>query len=62
MADREFIGKQWFATLDDYELPYYIRIRQNALVSYRGRTRSAKVLFRDLKPGQARRLRKPRLV
>ena len=62
VADREFIGKQWFTTLDDYGLPYYIRIRQNALVTYRGRTRSARVLFRDLKTGQARRLRKPRLV
>lgn len=62
VADREFIGKQWFTTLDDYALPYYIRIRQNALVSYRGRTRSARVLFRDLKTGQTRRLRKPRLV
>lgn len=62
VADREFIGKQWFATLDHYKLPYYIRIRQNALVSYRGRTRSARVLFRDLKTGQTRRLRKPRLV
>lgn len=62
VADREFIGKQWLATLDHYGLPYYIRIRQNARVSYRGRTRSAKVLFRDLKTGQARQLRKPRLV
>lgn len=62
VADREFIGRQWFTTLDDYALPYYIRIRQNALVSYRGRTWSARVLFRDLKTGQTRRLRKPRLV
>ncbi len=62
VADREFIGKQWFETLDDYGLPYFIRIRQNARVSYRGRTRTAKTLFRDLAPGQARRLRKPRLV
>ena len=51
MADREFIGKQWFTTLDDYGLPYYIRIRQNARMTYRGRTRSARVLFRDLKTG-----------
>ncbi len=62
VADREFIGKQWLRTLDDYGLPYYIRIRQNALVSYRGRTHSACVLFRDLKPGQSRHLRKRRLV
>jgi hypothetical protein len=62
VADREFIGKQWFTTLDHYALPYYIRIRQNAQVGYRGRTRSARVLFRDLKTGQTRRLRKPRLV
>ena len=62
VADREFIGKQWFKTLDAYGLPYYIRIRQNARVSYRGGTHSARVLFRDLKPGQSRHLRKPRLV
>ena len=62
VADREFIGKQWFKPLDDYGLRYYIRIRQNARISYRGRTRAARVLFRDLKPGQSRRLRKPRLV
>ncbi len=62
VADREFIGKQWLRTLDDYGLPYYIRIRQNALVSYRGRTHSACVLFRDLQVGQSRHLRKRRLV
>ena len=62
VADREFIGKKWLTTLDDYALPYYIRIRQNAHVSYRGRTRSAKVLFRDLQVGQSRQLRKRRLV
>ncbi len=62
VADREFIGKQWLTTLDDYALPYYIRIRQNAHVSYRGRTHSAKVLFRDLSVGQSRQLRKRRLV
>lgn len=62
VADREFIGKKWLTTLDAYQLPYYIRIRQNAHVSYRGRRRSARVLFRDLKPGQSRLLRKRRLV
>lgn len=62
VADREFIGNKWLTTLDDYALPYYIRIRQNAHVGYRGGTRSARVLFRDLKPGQSRKLRKRRLV
>lgn len=62
VADREFIGKKWLTTLDDYALPYYIRIRQNAHVRYRGRTRSARALFRDLKPGQSRKLRKRRLI
>lgn len=62
VADREFIGKAWFTTLDDYRLPYYIRIRENARVSYRGRTASAKALFSDLAVGQSRRLRKRRQI
>lgn len=62
VADREFIGTAWLKTLDDYGLPYSIRIRENARVGYRGRTRQAKTLFQDLSVGQTRRLRKARLV
>ena len=62
VADREFIGKAWFKTFDDEGLPYYIRIRENARVHYRGRSKSAKILFRDLGPGQARVLRKRRQI
>lgn len=62
VADREFIGKAWLKTLDDYGLPYYIRIRQNARVGYRGRVCQAKRLFQDLSVRQTRRLRKARLI
>ncbi|NBC17648.1 MAG: IS4 family transposase [Bacteroidetes bacterium] len=62
VADREFIGQAWLKALDEAGLPYYIRIRQNARVSYRGRTCQAKTLFRDLSVGQTRQLRKPRQV
>lgn len=62
VADREFIGKLWFKTLDGYDLPYYIRIRENARVGYRGRVCKAKRLFQDLAVGQVRRLRKARLI
>lgn len=62
VADREFIGQAWFKTLDGYGLPYYIRIRENARVGYRGRERKAKTLFQDLSVGQTRRLRKARLI
>ena len=62
VAEREFIGKAWFSTLDDHGLPYYIRISENARLSYGGRTSTAKTLFQDLSPGQSRRLRKARRV
>lgn len=62
VADREFIGQAWFKTLDASGLPYYIRIRENARVSYRGRERKAKRLFQDLSVGQTRRLRKARRI
>jgi len=62
VADREFIGKAWLETLDTYGLPYYIRIRENAKVAYRGRERKARALFKDLAVGQMRRLRKARLI
>lgn len=62
VADREFIGQAWLKALDEAGLPYYIRIRENAQVGYRGRTHTAKMLFRDLAVGQMRRLHKPRQV
>lgn len=51
VADREFIGEGWFATLEEAGLPFVIRIRKNARVSSRGRTRRAGEWIRLLAPG-----------
>lgn len=58
VADREFIGRGWFKDLKAAGLPFYIRIKHNALVGSRGRTRHARTLFESLRIGEAKRLPK----
>ena len=50
VADREFIGKTWFQGLDERQLTFVIRVRNNTLVGSRGRTRSAKQRYNHLNP------------
>ena len=45
VADREFIGKEWFRWLDTQQIPFVIRIKENALVSYRGKEIPVRKLF-----------------
>jgi len=53
LADREFIGKEWFRYLVWKKIPFFIRIKGNALVTNsRGKTVRADSLFRQLKPGE----------
>jgi len=58
VADREFIGEGWFGDLKAYGLPFYIRIKHNALVGARGRTRHARKRFEHLRVGEAKCLPK----
>lgn len=58
VADREFIGEGWFDDLKAYRLPFYIRIKHNALIGSKGRTRHARSWFESLPLGQARCLPK----
>lgn len=58
VADREFIGKGWFADLKAFGLPFYIRIKHNARIGSKGRTRHAKTLFESLSRGEAKMLPK----
>lgn len=51
LADREFIGEGWFETLERAGLTFVIRIRKNARVTSRGRTRSAGEWIGHLAPG-----------
>ena len=62
-ADREFIGKEWFAYLLDKGIAFRIRIRANMLISNaRGILVPAKTLFRDLRVGEYKILHGKRKV
>ena len=41
VADREFTGKDWFRGLRERQLLFVMRLRNNTLISSKGRTRSA---------------------
>ena len=51
LADREFIGKRWFAWLNQKRIAFYIRIKDNTQLKFNRRTwQTAKQLFHQLKP------------
>ena len=63
LADREFIGEDWFGALIDRKIDYSIRIRENFVTTNsRGDLVPVCQLFRGLKPNQVRVLRKPRVI
>ena len=57
VADREFISEAWFQTLSSAGVDFVIRIRKNALVTSRSRTRSAGGWLEPLSPGDVQRRR-----
>ncbi len=48
IADREFIGNEWFTYLKSKKIKIYIRIRNNAILMHKGSEISAKQLFKHL--------------
>lgn len=62
VADREFIGQEWFAWLDAQKIPFAIRIKKNATIKSSKGDIALGDLFADLKIHQERILRKPRLI
>lgn len=62
LADREFIGKEWFRWLNTQNIPFLIRIKENALVSSAGDEIPIRKLFENLNIHQQTRLCKPRCV
>ena len=62
LADREFIGGPFMSYLTTRGVGYGVRIRKDARVGHRGRTRRAEALFGDLTVGQHRRLRARRTL
>lgn len=62
LADREFIGDDWFAWLIKQKLPFFIRIKKNALLESASGCCAAKKAFANLRPLESRHLCKPRDV
>lgn len=63
VADREFIGQQWFSWLKKQHICFAIRIRENAVVGPDDqRQRPVRRLVADLAVNQVRILRKPRVL
>lgn len=63
LCDREFVGKDWFAYLKSSGIPFYIRIKSNAVTTNsRGQVASVWTLFLDLKHREERVLRGARKV
>jgi hypothetical protein len=59
LADREFIGDQWWQWLSRHDIPYLIRMKENQLLTtVRSTAKKVEVFFRDLKVDEARQLRK----
>ncbi len=63
LADREFIGRDWYAYLRAQQIAFRIRIKEDTLVSTRqGYSLNAWTLFRDLKVNQTRILKGKREI
>lgn len=63
LADREFIGDQWWQWLSDHDIPYLIRMKDNQLLTTHGKaTQKVETLFRDLKAGEERSLGKKQRI
>ena len=63
LADREFVGKQWFKYLVKQKIPFFIRIKWNYLVTNsQGIEVNAWQLFTGLKKGESRILQGKRKV
>ena len=59
LGDREFIGKDWFRWLLKENIPFYIRIRNDALTdNSRGQTVEGSGLFHHLRPGEKQALKR----
>ncbi len=63
LADREFVGHKWVKYLEDNNIKYFIRIRENFMVHFtNGQKVKASRLFSTLKVGEKATREKPVLV
>jgi Transposase DDE domain len=62
IADREFIGREWFGFLINNPIKFYLRIRENLFVSHKGRELKVLWLFNNLPLNTTRQIEKPVLI
>lgn len=62
IADREFIGQEWFTFLINNPIKFYIRIRENLVISKKGRELKAFWLFNNLSFNEIRHIEMPILI
>jgi hypothetical protein len=62
IADREFIGQQWFEFLISNPVKFYVRIRENLTVLKKGQELKVFWLFNNLALNTTRQLDKPILI
>mgnify|MGYP000013966843 FL=1 len=62
IADREFIGQEWFRFLINNPIKFYLRIRENLFVSHKGRMLKVSWLFNNLPLNTTRQIDKPILI
>ena len=58
LADREFIGKEWFKWLIQEKIHFNIRIRDNLKIDSKGKKKHVKLLFRNVKDKEPKHLKK----
>jgi hypothetical protein len=62
IADREFIGEEWFSFLEKYPIKFYIRIRENMQFIHQGKDIKAFWWFYNLPLNEVRFIDKPVLI
>jgi hypothetical protein len=63
LGDREFIGKDWFGWLLKEDIPFYIRIRNDALTgNHKGQAIEVSGLFHHLRPGGKQALKRKYVI
>jgi Transposase DDE domain len=62
IADREFVGENWFNFLEKHPIKFYIRIRENIQFTHQGKEVKALWWFNNLPLNQVRFINKPVLI
>jgi Transposase DDE domain len=62
IADREFVGQDWFSFLINHPIKFYIRIRENMQIIHQGKKITALWWFNNLPLNTIRQIPKPVLL